>query len=563
MAQMPMWQTPVASVPQQSGEPKRGRRTLVISGIAAVLIVALLATGIAYVLGAFAQHTELDAAKYLPGNTVVFSGVDVFNLAENGFNINLDTLRQSSGGNAGFQQSTGLDWTNDVLPWLGRIVAVGAVTESAGSTAQPGASPVGAIILIQSHDDGKALAAMNKAAEHNVGGDGSSASVTTTTYNGFTLYIQPQYTYDSNSNPSTTPNGSTYTAGKGWAVIGSDPTMAKAAVDRLNGTGDTLSGQQDFQNATSDLPSNRFGTVYVNIRALAALVPASGSSPDLTQFLDTYPTGVGYTSWTSAGLHGQVTFKAAKSLGVSYPVGDAKAPANDVPANAYAYVGINNLGGDLQAGARLFPSNSGSTRAIESLLGVPLSDPALQQPLALTVFPKADGSGNGGALLLNAPDAAAAQALLQSFATANNCTLGSDPSGDASTQALSCPPISLNGILGTSSDTTYDSPTQIAVVAQVKGVLVFASDDASLQAETAVISGGAASLAQSATFKKLVANAPAGAQTLSFANLSSITGFGRGSASSSQNVIAQVSAVLVATVSDNTQSSISVDLALS
>jgi hypothetical protein len=194
-------------------------------------------------------------------------------------------------------------------------------------------------------------------------------------------------------------------------------------------------------------------------------------------------------------------------------------------------------------------------------LGVPLSTPALQQPLALTVFPKADGSGTGGALLLNAPDAAAAQSLLQSFATAHNCTLGPDPRGDSSTQALSCPPISLNGVLGTGSDNTYGSPSQIAVVAQVKGVLVFAPDDASLQAETVVINGGAASLAQSATFQKLVNNAPAGAQTLSFVNLSSITSSFGGA--SHKNVIAQVTAMLVASVSDNTKSSISVDLALS
>src|SRR5579871_2985379 len=59
-AQAPTWQLPAGA---GAAKPKRGRRTLVMGGIAGLIVVALLATGVAYVFGAFAGHSELDAAK--------------------------------------------------------------------------------------------------------------------------------------------------------------------------------------------------------------------------------------------------------------------------------------------------------------------------------------------------------------------------------------------------------------------------------------------------------------------------------------------------------------------
>src|SRR5262249_22949866 len=138
---IPGWQP---APPAEAGS-QRGRRGLIIGGVAAVVLIALLASGGGFVLGAFAAHTELDAAKYLPGNTVVFSAVDLVNLATNGFKVNLDSLRNSNGADdSSFERSTGLNWQSDVLPWLGRVVAAGAVlnTAAGASPALP-TSPVG------------------------------------------------------------------------------------------------------------------------------------------------------------------------------------------------------------------------------------------------------------------------------------------------------------------------------------------------------------------------------------------------------------------------------------
>ena len=182
-SQVPTWQAPVAA---QNASPKTdGRRKLVIGGITSLLVVALLATGVAYVFGAFAGHAELDAAKYLPAKTFAFSGVDVYSMAENSHNISLNTL--ANGGSGSLTSGSGLDWANDVLPWLGRDIAAGAFP-GAASTNDPSRSSIAGVALLQSHDDTKAQAAMKKAADH-----GSSQGAVTSTYNGFTLYSQPGF----------------------------------------------------------------------------------------------------------------------------------------------------------------------------------------------------------------------------------------------------------------------------------------------------------------------------------------------------------------------------------
>jgi hypothetical protein len=530
---------------------RRGRRGLIIGGVAGLVLIALLASGIAFVLGAFAAHTELDAAKYLPGNTVVFSAVDLVNLATNGFKVNLDSLRQSTGSDdASFERDTGLNWQNDVLPWLGRVVAGGAVLNTtAGSS--PG-SPIGGVFLIQSKDDGKALAALKKVADHSGSGGGQ---ITTASYNGFTLYIQQGFSFDpANADSTGQPNGQTFTAGKGWAVIGTDPSMAKLVVDRLNGTGATLADQQDFQKATSDLPSNRFGTVYVNLRQLENLVPESSgdSSQQFKQLVDLYPTAVGYTSWNDAGLHASVNLQAAKSLGVQYPGGDTTALAKVVPANAVAYVSLGNLGGSIQAAQKALPGAAApSVQMIESFLGTSITDPALQQPAALAVFSSGEGP-DSGAFLLNAPDQSAASALVQKFAAAHTCTLSDATVGGQSVQSLTCP--DLSSPVGASGPPPVNASGAVYVT-QVNGVLVVAPDATSLQAVLEAASGNSATLAQSASFQQLVKYAPANAQELGYVNLQSIAG-------SSSNSSLQATALLFSSAIDNEKAQLNVDVAL-
>ncbi len=548
-SQIPTWQTPAVGggVAPARG---RGRRAVIMGGVAGLVLVALLATGVAYVLGAFASHTELDSAKYLPANTIAFSGIDVYSLAENSHNISLNTLVQGNGGGS-LTKGTGLDWTNDVLPWLGRDVAAAVFPDSTGTTTA--SSPVSAVVLIQSHDDGKALAAMKKAA------DNGGTSATTSTYGGLTLYSQA--------------NGTTFSAGKGWALIATTTSAAKVVIDRLNGTGDTLASQQAFQNATNNLPGSRFGTAYVDLHAASSLLHLSSSGP-AAQLLNTYPIGVGYTSWTNAGLHAQVTFNATNNAGTQYPAGNPLTLASAVPANAYAYASFGNLGGDLTAGAKQFGGDTATS--ITSALGVSLSDPALQQPAAISIFPTATGLF-GGALLLNAPDANAATAFLQHLAAAHGCTLAASTGSDASAQALSCPastlpPLGFGGVADAAGTGVSATPTTTStiLVEQAHGMMIFAPDDASLQVVTATLNGGA-SLAQASTFKSLVGQAPSGSQTITYLSISALTNVlgvvttSLGAPSATATTTAspiQPTALLISSVSSAAQTQVSIDVAL-
>src|SRR5262249_21667877 len=159
--------------------------------------------------------------------------------------------------------------------------------------------------------------------------------------------------------------------------------------------------------ATNNLPSSRFGTVYVNFRQLASVIPenAGNTSQQFQQLVDLYPTAVGYTEWNDVGLHASVSLQAAKSLGVQYPGGDTTALAKLVPANAVAYISLGNLGGSIQAAKKALPDASASSiQDLESFLGTSISDPALQQPAAVAIFSSSSGQGTGsGVFLLNAP----------------------------------------------------------------------------------------------------------------------------------------------------------------
>lgn len=571
---------------------RRSRRGVWVGTVAAVVVLSLLATGVAYLLGAFTAHTELDAAKYLPGNAVFFGGMDVVSLASNSHGIKQQDLTTLTGSDSALK-SSGLDFQADVMPWLGRDIAVGAFPGAGGQSANP-MSDMGAVVLLQSHDDGKAQAAMQKAANHRPDNAASGWAVTTTSYGGFTLYTQPSERYDKASGTTANdPNGSTFAAGKGWAIAGSNPAAAKLVIDRINGTGDTLAAQKSFVDATNSLPTGRFGTLYVNIQSLGDLITKSGAASlvvpgaSLQQALQTYPTAVGYVSWTNSGLHAQLTAKAAKSTGITYPSGDTLGLARVVPGNAYAYVALNNLGGDLTANKAALGQAPQVTQLVQSFLGTSLDDPALAQPAALAIYPTpGTGVGIGGALLLR-EDATSANGLVQKFAAAQKCTTeaisvqgqaaqkltcaGLYPSGASSAQVtqtsatstdVTIAPQGSDTTMTTSTDMLATTSTTTIYVMQAGGALVVAPDEASL-APVAAAAKGSPSLAQATNFTDLSAQAPAKAQLLAYADVNAILTASHAPANNAQgNLADRTAALIITTASNDTQSQVNIDVKL-
>jgi len=505
-------------------------------GVSGMLLVAVLASLSFYIFNVLAAHGDLDAARYLPANTALYVSVDVVNAATNGHHVSVNDLTQNKDQTDAIRKATGLDWKDDVLPWLGRGIAFAAFPNgSNGGTAADAILPfgqAGAVFLLQSRDDGKAQAALAKAADFQK--QQLNTTVDTTSYNGFTIYRI------GGASPSIGLNGTApgaervaFAAGKGWAVLGAGVSTVQAVIDRLNGASDTLANSAAFRNATSGLPSGRFGTLYVSLRDVMRLTGSNQSVP----LFDIYPTAVGYTTWTDPGERTQITLKAGQSLGVGNLSGDTTALARLVPANALGYVGVANLGAAVTAESKLaskiVPASAGvdnlnSADPLRLALGVPASDPVFQHPAAVAVL---NGAGDVGpapqpVLLLQAPNAAAVTAALQRAADTQSWTLkptqiaGHDAVEiDHAVPVLTDPNGPPNVGDPTATPPTFQQETQpLGYAAVVNGTAIIAGTQdgvsAIIQAGT-----GSATLAQSATFSQLVGQAPKGAAITGYVDL--------------------------------------------
>lgn len=537
--------TSAGPLPQPASAPRRGRRGLMLVGVSGVLLVAVLASLSFYIFNVLAAHGDLDAARYLPANTAVYVSVDVVNAATNGHHVSINDLTQNKDQSDAIRKATGLEWKDDVLPWLGRGIAFAAFPN--GSNSNNGSTPAdailpfgqaGAVFLLQSRDDGRAQAALAKAADFQK--QQPNTTVDTTSYNGFTIYRI------GGASPSIGLNGTApgvehaaFASGKGWAILSTSVSNVQAVIDRLNGASDTLANSAAFRNATSGLPAGRFGTLYVSLRDVARL----GSSNQSVPLFDIYPTAVGYTSWTDPGERTQITLKAGQPLGVGTLSGDTTALAGLVPANALGYVGVANLGAAITAAGKLTSKIAPSTASsganasdpLQAGLGVSASDPVFQHPAAIAVL---NGSSNFGpapqpVLLLQAPDAAAVTAALQKAATTQGWTLkptqiaGHDATEIDHTVSEAIdqngPPVPVAGTDAPNNGLEVVLP--LAYAAVVNGTAIIAGTQ---DAVGAIIQAGTsgATLAQSATFSQLVGQAPKGAAITGYVDIHAIEQFG-------------------------------------
>jgi hypothetical protein len=482
-------------------QQKRGARRLFVSVSLALLVAIVLGIGGYALYNVFAAHDESAAARVLPSNTYAYVSIDIVQYAVNSHNFSATDLFQSGGQaqNDPIKQATGLNWQTDILPWVDRDIAVAAFPRPAPAASANDYAPiesVGAVILLQSKDDSAAQKAMKKAADFQ-GSRGNAISQST--FSGFILYSE------------NAGNGTTFTAGSGWAIIATDATTAQMVIDRVNGKGDTLDGDTAYQNATSNLASDRFGTIFVNIKELytAATTGAASTASPLLPFANIYPTAGGFLEWTSSGLRAQVTLHATQNLGIGDLHGDTTSLASLVPQNAMAYAGIGNLGADALAAAKISAKlgNPGtSADPLHEYLGISSDSPALQQPAAVVVTGgSATGpSPSGVTFLLKAPNPGAAEALIQQIASAHQLTIK---------------PMAIAGETGMGVYSAGGSLTAAAAV--VNGTLVVGSSTNAVEAIINTAHGGP-SLAQQSDFQKLIQNAPSDASTSLFVNLSSV-----------------------------------------
>lgn len=524
--------TPVATAPA-----RRTRRAGLIAGIAAVCLVAILGGSAYWIFASFLNTTnQTAAARYLPDNLVYYTSVDLIAAAANAHHVSRSDLGKASGTSDPIKQSIGLDWQNDVLPWVGRSLTVAIFpTVPGGSGGYASALPYGGALLIDSRDDAAAQRAIQKAINFQQQRGNTFSS---STYGGFTLHQS-----------SGTGMSETIASGSGLVLMTTNLDAAHTVIDRANGRGATLAGSADFQRATSDLPANRFGTMYLNLRTLASL-GGSGVGTPRFPFLDTYPSAGGALLWTQAGLRWQFAFKPVLAgVPQSALSGDTMGMASMVPEHVTAYAGIANTGQLVQEFARMTTpagasSSSGAGDALLQSFGVSPDDPVVQQPAAFVVLPATVGPQRFGfnqptAYLLHAPDAAATTALVKQIAQHQHLTMKATTVDGVSATALystvessyyptapGMPAFSPGAGGGPATDYTLTpapaTPRLVSVAAMVNGTLVVASTNDTLKTIIETAHGNQTSLAQSAGFRQLVAQAPTGAASTVYLDLSSL-----------------------------------------
>lgn len=494
------------------------KRRNILTAVATLVIIGLIGSGAYWAYAAFAGRSDSQLARYFPSNTVAYASVDLMAASNNNFKINpADLVGQQA---STLQKATGLDFQKDVVPWIGQDIAVGVfplANAQSGQAINDPMSAVGVTILIQSRDDNAAKAALTKMNNH-LKQDGSS--IQSSSYKGFTLYGPAA---------SSSPSSGSYGAGSGWVVIASSANAAHMVIDRINGSGDTLSDQQPFKDAISNAPSNNFGTYYVNLRqALNSVVPVkapNGLASISIPFIETYPVAGGYASWTNTGERSQLTFNAVRNPNIPDVSGDTTGFAALTPADAVGYAAVGNLGKLIQASLSQVGTLATGGDPLKSALGISASDPLAQQPAGVAAIQTKSGPAQSVFFVHVSGDTAATQ-LINAIATAQHWTAKpATVAGQSATafytsqmtdQTYDAPPPPGATATPTVTGTATASLRQIAVALTLKNTLVIAPDTDTAALIAQVAQGGAASLASNATFQSMTKAAPSGAAATAY-----------------------------------------------
>ncbi len=495
-----------ALAPEKPIRSHKGRN--ILTAISAVVVVGLVLSGAYWAYAAFASRTDNQLARYFPSSTVVFASADLAAAANNNFNINpADTVGSQA---TALQKATGLDWQKDVVPWAGPDVAIGVfpLGNSQQATANP-ATAMGVVALVQSRDDNAAKAAIGKLNAHE---KQQGTTLQQSSYNGFTLYA--------------TGSGSSsglYGSGSGWLLIASNTDAAHAVIDRINGGSDSLNDQQAFKDAISNLPTNHFGTYYVNLRqALDSLIPVkapNGLASVSVPFIESYPAAGGYLAWSETGQRSQITFNAVRNPNIPNLSGDTTGFAKLVPSDAVAYAGAGNLGKLIQAVVSQVGVATTGADPLQSALGVAASDPLAQQPVGMAALKT---SGNAQPVFyIHVSDDAAATQLIGKIAAAHNWT--ATPTTVAGLSATTLSDASTDTGQPTADGTPVTASVHVVAVAfTTNNTLVIAPDTNSATLVAQVAQGTVANLTSNATFQKMLKAAPSGAAVTGYVSAAAL-----------------------------------------
>ena len=504
------------------------KRRTILTALSALVLVGLIASGAYWAYAAFISRSDTQLARYFPANSFAFASADLVAAGNNKFNINPTNLTADQ--KKALKNDTGLDWDNDIKSWVGQNLAVGVFPLASAQQGQAIANPaaaVGVAVVIQSRDDNAAKATIGKVNDHL---RQQGKTLKSSTYKNFTLYAP--------ETASTTGAAGIYGSGSGWVIVATNDEAAHAVIDRLNGSGDTLSDQQAFKDAISNLPSTHFGAYYINLRqVLNTVVPVrapNGLASVSIPFIDSYPVAGGYLAWTDSGERSQITFNAVRNPNIPEVSGDTTGFASLAPSDASAYAGVGNLGKLIQAFTAQFGTVATGVDPLKSAFGIANTDPLAQQPAALAVVKS--GNRVQPVFYVHVSDDASATQLVSKIATARNWTAQSMTiAGQSATGLYYSEPS--DGTPPPNDGTDTASARLAAVALTLHNTLVIAPDTNTATLVAQVSQGSVANLTSNASFSKMIKAAPSGAAATAYVNVKALDPSGAAVGSAATNAL--------------------------
>jgi hypothetical protein len=342
------WAPPPVAPEGERVVRRTSRARWIVALLASGLVVAIL-VGLVLFLGG---PTPSGAPAYLPGNTFLygearldlpgsqrqkmaqflshFPGFKDQATFDRKIDDSLDRLvRDASGGR--------YTYTGDVKPWFGGQVSFGLTgAPQSGST-----SSVPAVITLNVTDRAKAEATLTK-----LRNDAKAAGVTLRSedYRGVTIWSIDSTAPRVQGMPTSAEVALTNDA----LLVSAQPGAIKAALDRKQGTGDSLGKSTEFAEALKGARDDRIALLYIGTRALKASIEQQlGSSTPGAQFVrDSLKNIPDQFSGSARVEADRVIVEARSKLAADAPkpVLRESALASKVPASSLVFIETRDVG---------------------------------------------------------------------------------------------------------------------------------------------------------------------------------------------------------------------------
>ena len=261
---------PLPTTPEPEAEPAPPRRAPRVLKLVAVVLGTMLLVGVPSAIALVVtlnRGTGDELAKLVPANTDIYATVlldpsltqkrNLQSVLERfpQFHTDQDIRNKIDSGLEDAFKSSGLDYRNDVAPWLGSQMAlvadIGTKQQSVG-------------FLLRTRDEHAAAAAFDKLAHSDPGA--KSDRWTTASFDGATTHLATKQ--------SGADDGG-YAVFNGTVFYASSKATLDGLVDAATGRTANLASLAGFKQVQRDLPADNLGIVYVNAASLVHTLKAA------------------------------------------------------------------------------------------------------------------------------------------------------------------------------------------------------------------------------------------------------------------------------------------------